>query len=115
MGLAVFKTRPTSREVTAALDEIMERARAKPKHLIVDQGREFKSEHFEEKWCADRDILPRFGAVNRHGSVAVVERFHRTCKGILKLITIPEHRSEYEREVSLVIDWYNEQREREIA
>jgi transposase InsO family protein len=110
MGFAVFKTRPTSQEVTAALDEIIERAQAKPKHLIVDQGREFKCAHFEEKWCADRDILPRFGAVNKHGSIAVVERFHRTCKGILQLITIPEHRSEYEREVSLVIEWYNEHR-----
>ena len=56
MGFAVFKTRPTSQEVTAALDEIIERAQAKPKHLIVDQGREFKCAHFEEKWCADRDI-----------------------------------------------------------
>jgi hypothetical protein len=45
-----------------------------------------------------------------HSCIAVVERFHRTCKGILQLITIPEHRSEYEREVSLVIEWYNEHR-----
>jgi len=37
MGFAVFKTRPTSEEVTVALDEIIQRVQAKPKHLIVDQ------------------------------------------------------------------------------
>ena len=93
MGFAVFKTRPTSEEVTAALDRIIEREQGKPKHLIVDQGREFKCAHFEEQWCEDRDILPRFGAVNKHGSIAVVERFHRTFKGILQLTTIPEDRN----------------------
>ena len=110
MGFAVFKTRPTSEEATAALDRIIEREQGKPKHLIVDQGGEFKCAHFEEQWCEDRDILPRFGAVNKHGSIAVVERFHRTFKGILQLTTIPEDRSEYEREASLVMEWYNEHR-----
>ena len=60
MGFVVFKTRPTSEEVTAALDRIIEREQGKPNHLIVDQGREFKCAHFEEKWCEDRDILPWF-------------------------------------------------------
>ena len=110
MGFVVFKTRPTSEEVTAALDRIIEREQGKPKHLIVDQGGEFKCAHFEEKWCEGRDILPRFGAVNKHGSIAVVERFHRTFKGILQLTTIPEDRSEYEREALLVMEWYNEHR-----
>jgi hypothetical protein len=39
---------------------------------IVDQGREFKCEHFENVWCRARNILPRFGAVGRHGSISVV-------------------------------------------
>ena len=83
---------------------------AKPKHLLVDQGREFKCAHFEEQWCEDRDILPRFGAVNKHGSIAVVERFHRTLKETLRLTTIPEDQSQFEQEVTLIIDWYNEHR-----
>ena len=110
MGFAVFKTRPTSEEVTAALDAIIEREQAKPKHLIVDQGSEFNCEHFEEKWCDDQGILPRFGAVGKHGSIAVVERFHRTFKEILRLTTIPESRPEFEREVQCIVDWYNEHR-----
>ena len=110
MGFAAFKKRPTSEEVTAALDLIIEREQAKPKHLIVDQGREFKCEHFEEKWCDRHSILPRFGAVNKHGSIAVVERFHRTLKETLRLTTTPEDQSQFEQEVTLIIDWYNEHR-----
>jgi putative transposase len=110
MGFAVFKTRPTSEEVTAALDRIIEHEKAKPKHLIVDQGREFKCEHFEEKWCEQHDVLPRFGAVNKHGSIAVVERFHRTLKEILRLTIIAEDQSQFEQEVTLIIEWYNEHR-----
>ena len=110
MGSAVFKTRPESAEVTAALDRIIEAEQAKPKHLIVDQGSEFKCEHFESVWCKQRDIRPRFGSVYRHGSVAVVERLHATIKAILALITIPEDQAQFEQELSLVRDWYNEHR-----
>jgi transposase InsO family protein len=83
---------------------------AKPKYLIVDQGSEFKSDHFKNDWCKNHGILPRFGAVGKHGSIAVVERFHRTFKDILRLATIPEEQSRYEQEASLIIDWYNEHR-----
>ncbi|MFT5526651.1 MAG: hypothetical protein ACI9HK_004628, partial [Pirellulaceae bacterium] len=44
-------------------------------------------------------ILPRFGAVNKHGSIAVVERSLRTLKKIQELITSPGDQPEYEREV----------------
>ncbi len=80
MGLAVFKTSPTSEEVTDALTRITLKEQVKPKQLIVDQGSQFKCKHFEQVWCKAMGVLPRFGAVGRHGSVAVVERFHRTCK-----------------------------------
>ena len=53
------------------------------------------------------------GAVGQHGSIAVVERFHRTLKEILRLITIPEDQTEFEREVDLAIVWYNEHRPHE--
>ena len=110
MGFAVFKCRPTSEEVTAALDRIMAAEKVSPKHLIVDQGPEFKCEHFEDVWCKAKNILPRFGAVNRHGSIAVVERFHRTMKEILRLIVVPEDQSQFEREMQCIVDWYNEHR-----
>ena len=110
MGFAVFKTQPDSEEVTGALDRIIRIEQVKPKHLIVDQARQFKCEHFEDNWCKATGIQPRFGAVGEHGSIAVVERFHRTLKEILRLITIPEDQPQFEREVTLAISWYNEWR-----
>ena len=110
MGFAVFKCRPTSEEVTAALDRIIGTLQARPKHLIVDQGPEFKCQHFEDVWCQAQNILPRFGAVGRHGSIAVVERFHRTAKEMLRRIVIPEDPSHFERELQCIVDWYNEHR-----
>ena len=113
MGCAVFKCRPSSEEVTAALDRIMSKEQVQPKHLIIDHGSEFKCEHFENEWCTARNIRPRFGAVGQHGSIAVVERFHRTMKDILRRIVIPEDQADFEREVGLVIEWYNEHRPHE--
>ena len=106
----MFKCRPASDEVTAAMDRIMSAEQVKPRHLIVDQGLVVKCEHFENVWCEARNILPRFGAVGRHDSLSVVERFHKTLKKMLLLITVPEHQPDFEHEVGLVIDWYNEHR-----
>jgi transposase InsO family protein len=113
MGFAVFKCRPTSEEVTTALDRIMLAEGIRPKHLIVDQGPEFKCKHVEEIWCKATNILPRFGAIGKHVSIAVVERFHRTVKELLRLITIPEVQEQFELELGLIIDWYNEHRPHE--
>ena len=49
------------------------------------------------------NIPPRFGALDKHGSIAVVERFHRTMKESLKLIIVPEDQAEFERELLLII------------
>jgi hypothetical protein len=54
--------------------------------------------------------VPRFGAVGQHGSIAVVERLHRTLKELLRLTTIPEDQTAFERELGLILDWYNEHR-----
>ena len=113
VGFTVFKCRPSSEEVTAALDRIMDAEQIRPKHLIVDQGSEFKCEHFEDVWCKAKNILPRFGAVGKRGSIAVVVRFHRTLKETLRLITLPEDQSEFEREIRLIVNWYNEHRPHE--
>lgn len=59
----MFKCRPSSEEVTTALTRIMFIERIRPKHLIVDQGREFACDNFENIWCKAMSILPGFGAV----------------------------------------------------
>ena len=63
MDDAGIKSKPSSKDVTAALGRI------RPKHLIVDQGSEFKCKHFEKTWCKAMNILPRICAVGKHGSM----------------------------------------------
>ncbi|PHR97401.1 MAG: hypothetical protein COA78_27775 [Blastopirellula sp.] len=110
MGFATFKSIPTSEEVTTALDKIIKQGHAKPKHIIVDHGGQFDCDHFKKVWCNKHSISFRFGAVGKHGSIAVVERFHRTIKDLLRQTIIPEQQSAFNNEVALIIDWYNEYR-----
>ncbi len=83
MGVAVFRSKPSSEEVTTAVTRIMFAERIRPKHLIVDQGPEFKCEHFENIWCKALNILPRFGAVGKHGSSAVCRDILQFCARVL--------------------------------
>ncbi len=107
MGLAVFKSRADSEPVTDALGHITRQVGATPEHLIVDRGSEFECDHCDRTWCPAMNIRPRFGAVRRHGSIAVVERYHRMIKELLRQITVPEEQAEFEREVGLTADWCN--------
>jgi transposase InsO family protein len=78
LGLAVFKRRPTVDEICLVLDEAARRAGRAPKYTVSDQGTEFGENYLE--WCDDHDVRARFGAVGRHGSIAVEERLIRTLK-----------------------------------
>jgi transposase InsO family protein len=74
LGLAAFKTRPSADEICIVLDEAARRAGRVPKYTVSDQGSEFGEEYRE--WCEDHEVRARFGAVGRHGSIAVEERFY---------------------------------------
>ena len=50
-----------------------------PRDLVTDQGRQFVANDFR-RWCRRRDIRQRFGAIGRHGSLAVIERCIQTLK-----------------------------------
>ena len=56
-----------------------------------------------------RKILPRFGAIGKHGSIAVIERFIRTFKaeGLRRLILLPLGAAELNREIRLYVQWFN--------
>jgi hypothetical protein len=76
--------------------------------LACDRGGQFDCPEFRE-WCRLRGIKPRYGAVNKHGSVAVVERLIQTMKLVLSLLLfIPLCRRAFCREVEAAIRWYNE-------
>jgi transposase InsO family protein len=69
---------PNAGWVVEALEESFRRHGA-PKHLITDQEGVFTSEVLRDLlWLWD--VKQRFGAVGRHGSIAVTERVIRTLK-----------------------------------
>ena len=79
MGFAVFDQQPTSVAVRTFLGRAIQRTGATPKHLITDQGKQFRDKSFG-RWCRRRGICQRFGAVGKYGSIAIVERLIRSVK-----------------------------------
>lgn len=107
MGVAAFRQQPTSEMVRAFLGRAIRQAGTAPKHLICDKGPQFWCEGFK-RWCERRGIRPRFGAVGKQGSIAVVERFIKTLKeeGTRRLLVPLLHKT-FRAELSLFTEWYN--------
>ena len=63
-----------------AFKEIVEKSGRKPKHIWVDEGKEFYNKHMDE-WIKDNNII-RYSTYGEHKS-AVVERFNLTLKSIM--------------------------------
>ncbi len=76
--------------------------------MTCDKGCQFWCAAFK-RWCKRRKITPRFGAIGKHGSIAVIERFIRTFKGegLRKLIPLPLGEAELNREIRLYVQWFN--------
>ena len=107
MGFAVYKQQPTSMAVRTFLDRAFQRSRSRPSVLITDHGRQFTARAFG-RWCRLRGISRRFGAVEKHGSLSVVERLIRTVKNecTRKLLVSFDDR-EFRNELALFMKWYN--------
>ncbi|MHC5059044.1 MAG: transposase [Planctomycetota bacterium] len=107
MGFAAFKRPPTSRQVQEFLRRAFNAVGVKPKYLVTDRGKQFDCHAFR-KWCKQRKVKPRYGAVGKYGSIAVIERFNRTLKyeGLF-LISIPFSLHRMREEVRLIIEHYN--------
>ena len=81
-----------------------------PKHLICDRDSIFDCEAFR-KWAKRKGIRIRYGAVGKHGSIAVIERFFRTLKTeFARKTTMPMRRCEFRRELVRYVVWFNEHR-----
>jgi transposase InsO family protein len=71
----------------AALLDLVQRAireHGRPRHFVSDQGSQFTAPLFTDALKAI-GVRQRFGALHRHGSIAIVERFFRTLKDELQL------------------------------
>jgi len=112
MGATVFKKQPTSIQIRTFLGRLW--AKTKPKYIICDKGSQFWCDTFKA-WCKRKGVKPRFGAIGKHGSIAVVERFIRTLKDeCIHRITVPLRREDMRRELICHLYWYNEHRPHEF-
>ena len=111
MGVGVFTDRPSCRKVCAFLGRAVRRAGALPKYIICDRDIIFDCDAFR-RWVKRKGIKPpRYGAVGKHGSIALIERLILTTKQMLRLLPlIPLRRESLRRELVAIFDWYNEHR-----
>jgi transposase InsO family protein len=110
VGFSIYSKKPTSIEVRRFLGRAIAKTGWSPRHLICDQDKIFIAEDFKA-WCRGRRIRPRYGAVGKHGSIAVIERFIRSLKTeCTRNLVVPYRREAIRREVGLYAVWYNEYR-----
>ena len=110
VGFAVFKKRPTSREVCSFLGRVIRAVGAQPKHIISDKGKEFWCKQYKG-WCRRRKIRPRYGAIGKHGSITIVERFIRSMKTeCTRQIVVPFRLDRMRKELVRYAIWYDEHR-----
>ena len=111
MGFAIFKKEPDAVEVRSFLGRSIRKAGTAPRHLISDKGRQFWPCAKYKAWCRRRGIKPRFGAVGRKGSIALVERLILTTKQVLRhLPLVPLRRETLRLELTAIFEWYNKHR-----
>jgi transposase InsO family protein len=109
MGLMIFRTQPTTRAVQNFLDRTI-RQNSKPRYIVTDHGGQFWCSSFKD-WCKATGVKPRFGAVGKCGSIAVVERLIRTLKDeCTRVIRVPARRRDFRAELALFAEWSNEHR-----
>ena len=80
-----------------------------PRYTVTDQGPQFQSAYRD--WCRRNDVRPRFGAVGKKGSIAVIERFILSLKSeFLWKIFVPASRTRMASLLAAYQQWYNEHR-----
>ena len=110
MGFMIFRKPPSSRAVQKFLDRTIQKNGAKPKYIVTDKGSQFWCDGFKG-WCKAEEIKPRFGAVGKYGSIAVVERFIRTLKDeYTRLLDVPLRRRDFRAGLARFMEWYNQWR-----
>ena len=94
----------------ASLGLAIRRAGRRPKYVISDQGRQFRCKSFR-RWCRDKGIRSRFGAVDGCGSLTIIERFMRSLKTVCTWqILVPLRLDAGRREIALYALWHHQHR-----
>jgi len=112
VATGLFRKEPTAAEICGVLDRAVANAGRAPKYTVTDRGEQFQGEYGD--WCTRHGVKPRFGAIGKHGSSAVIERFMRTLKDEgLRRMAVPLRRADMAAELGHFARWYNEHRPHE--
>ena len=108
MGVTAFKSQPTSEAMRAFLGRTISKAKKTPRYIVCDRGKQFDCDAFQ-KWCRKKGIKrPRYRAIGKCGSIAVVERVILTTKTLLsRLLLVPYRHEAFLRELTEIVAWYN--------
>jgi transposase InsO family protein len=110
LGFAVYRKQPTSHDVRLLLSHIIRRTGRRPRYLITDQGGQFCADDFRS-WTQRRAIVQRFGALGKHGCIALVERLIRTIKQeCTRRLLVPFREQSFYEDLNLFSIWYNRDR-----
>jgi transposase InsO family protein len=111
MGCTAFQSQPNSEAVRSFLGRTIAIAEKTPKYIVCDRGSQFDCAGFRA-WCRRKGIKPpRYGAIGKHGSLAVVEHFILTMKCLLASLPLVPYRPEsFQHELGAIAQWYNHHR-----
>lgn len=106
----LYRAQPGAADVCRLLEQAKLAAGRAPSHLITDQGPQFRDDY--RAWCARRRVKPRYGAVQKHGSISVIERFFGSLKAELFGPSRPTPFGEAKATADLgaYVVWYHEHR-----
>jgi transposase InsO family protein len=110
LGYNVFRSEPSAQETCRWLDEVIAANGCAPKYTITDQGLQFRGQFRD--WCEQHGVRPRFGAVGKHCSIAILERFWSTMKSecCRRLPIVPLRFEDFEHEIGCFMRWYDQHR-----
>lgn len=97
---------PSASLVISLLDHAI-RTHGRPKHLVVDKGTQFTADAFKA-YVESQSIKVRHGAVGQTHSLGLIDRFFRTAKDTLSLLSIrPWSRKDIEGRLHLGLLHYS--------
>ena len=106
VATTTFEKEPTAEEVCALLDAAVSKAGKTPRHIVSDQGAQFRGKYLA--WCARNGVLPRYGAIGQHGSIAIIERFWLSLKDeCFRRILVPFAKPAFDAELLAYLHWYD--------
>jgi transposase InsO family protein len=109
-----FLQEPKASDVVCVLEHARACAGGPPGHIISDKGPQFWNHQAKEpaelyaKWLDAHDVKPRFGAIGKKGSIAIIERYFGTLKRQgTRCFLVPLLPRLMQEELDIFADWYN--------